>query len=952
MSSQGPYQYYQQPPPRQPAESRRSFSDHERLHGSMPRSSDTTASRGERDGQNGLRIDPNAVPENLRAAAWSPDMISPRTQNAQRQTSDDYDDATVRSPATYKSSMRSPDLAALGAQVPRRQMSGRSPQTAEQLRRESIPDRSPLQQLETALTSKEEKRAKLEQAESRARKQSSGQSRQGTDEDMSRRGTGRSDRARVTNEGSKPSSEERRKRSDHGARNPAVTSPDRSVENGVTRFRRASEDLKRSPPIQTNGHTTNHRRQAPMTGEAKSDSRGSSAGVKNTKDEPDPSTVTRSPSGAGDINRTASGKYKHRTRDAGFAGAAAAMAGAGMNSNGNAADRGKAAHEKRRSLRFADAPQSFPNSSTPPQRNGTSAAQRQHAGDVDGNNGEDRRTSFDKQDPEQLSREQSAGVTRGSVNYKVPPQTAAGQQARQQVGFGLGEKTMAPPTEQKHHRFGDLFHRDEHRSYQPSAKPLEEWRTAKTARLRVEDLELDQASPGTGARSEDMDSAWWEKKERRTSSGGYKSNSAQYDGPYEEEAKHFKPPLYLKCGPLLRYTGMRMEAGKSSRNSRNPVEREIWRGSVMIVTHDDQSDYSFVPTLRLFAQQMELLPSPPKEMMDAGHELPLEYEDPVAGQVKLSRTGRPLFVRPIHDIDGEVDLSRVENPQGLYAATRTPALGPQRRSESDARSGQTISFQNKSRIKGKDGEKSGRYREVKGVRLHAERGCTFWRFNIEIELARKQTRVAYRINKGPAIGFWVPARGETMNIMFHSCNGFSLSVDPHSFSGPDPLWRDVLNRHQRRPFHVMLGGGDQIYNDAAMRDTELFREWLATKNPEHKHNADFTPDIQNELEEFYLDRYAMWFSQGLFAMASSQIPMVNMWDDHDIIDGFGSYPHHFMSSRVFTGLGAVAFKYYMLFQHQSLVAETENEEPCWLLGASPGPYINELSRSLFMNLGR
>jgi hypothetical protein len=71
-----------------------------------------------------------------------------------------------------------------------------------------------------------------------------------------------------------------------------------------------------------------------------------------------------------------------------------------------------------------------------------------------------------------------------------------------------------------------------------------------------------------------------------------------------------------------------------------------------------------------------------------------------------------------------------------------------------------------------------------------------------------------------------------------------------------------------------------------------------------------------------------------------------------MFQGYGSYPHHFMSTRVFTGLGAVAFKYYMLFQHQSVVSETQRDEPSWVLGASPGPYINELSRSVFMFLGR
>lgn len=72
----------------------------------------------------------------------------------------------------------------------------------------------------------------------------------------------------------------------------------------------------------------------------------------------------------------------------------------------------------------------------------------------------------------------------------------------------------------------------------------------------------------------------------------------------------------------------------------------------------------------------------------------------------------------------------------------------------------------------------------------------------------------------------------------------------------------------------------------------------------------------------------------------------------DIIDGFGSYPDHFMRSPVFCGVGTVAFKYYLLFQHQSVVDEGMGDEPSWLLGASPGPYIKEHSRSVFMFLGR
>lgn len=59
-----------------------------------------------------------------------------------------------------------------------------------------------------------------------------------------------------------------------------------------------------------------------------------------------------------------------------------------------------------------------------------------------------------------------------------------------------------------------------------------------------------------------------------------------------------------------------------------------------------------------------------------------------------------------------------------------------------------------------------------------------------------------------------------------------------------------------------------------------------------------------------------------------------------------------MSTPVFCGVGAVAYKYYMLFQHQSVSDELTADEPSWLLGASPGPYIKELSRSVFMLLGK
>ncbi|KAI0849631.1 hypothetical protein F5Y00DRAFT_269048 [Daldinia vernicosa] len=475
-------------------------------------------------------------------------------------------------------------------------------------------------------------------------------------------------------------------------------------------------------------------------------------------------------------------------------------------------------------------------------------------------------------------------------------------------------------------------------------KYLEEWKKAPVGTLAGPLLDLNEEPNPIAEKS----TPWWESppSSKRRGSTTTRPPPEALEDPYDDAKgpTRFKPALYLKCGPLLRYCGLRYEKPSPQANRNDEVsDLEIWRGSVMIVTQDSESSYDIPPILRLFVQPIELLPPPPVELRGE-QTLPPEYVDPIAGIPKLGRRGETLYVRPVEHLEEAKDVSRLEPDDGLFEITRTApdfSNGPD----------PPGSFTSRKRRTQVDGEKLGKYKDVRGFRLHAERGYTFWRFNIEVELRDYQQRIAYRINRGPAMGFWVPPRGESMNIMFYSCNGFSLSVNPDDFSGPDPLWRDVLNNHQTRPFHVMLGGGDQLYNDAIMRESPHFHNWLDIKNPLHKNNAPLIPELQDEMETFYLNRYMMWFSQGLFGLANCQIPMVNMYDDHDIIDGFGSYPHHFMKSPVFSGLGNVAFKYYMLFQHQSVPDETEDAEPSWILGVKPGPYIRELSRSTFMFLG-
>jgi hypothetical protein len=593
------------------------------------------------------------------------------------------------------------------------------------------------------------------------------------------------------------------------------------------------------------------------------------------------------------LERSESKSYRHRARDAGFVGAAAAAAmpslvshthdgtasqGRGRRTSGHRdetrLDSRNKDHNASQHITLQDRPAGQNNSSQAP-----GAQQSLHTSRLGTTGGI--KAAIQHQDPDPVPpKSVNTGYKHGPA-YSIPPQTAGAQDARDHVGFS-NVQPIAPPQEDqstrrhRHHGVSNLFHRQQHKDGVYRKRPeLQEWRQAGIARLSADDHDVQDSVQATTNRN----GHWGDGRGSRRSDPVSNSSGA-YDGAYDEPAKTFRPPLFLKCGPLLRYTGMRRER-LPQKSHTGHTEKEIWRGTVMIVTQDEDSSYEEIPTLRLFAQSMELLPP-----LSAEHQQdpPLEYLDPVAGQMKVSRTGQPLFVRPVTVLEDGVDVSRVENESGLFELTKSSDRESQQTHRPVAQEDRYSNMPGRPRIRARDGEKAGKYREVKAVRLHRERGVTFWRFSLEIELGLRQARVAYRINRGPAIGFWVPGRGQSMNIMFHSCNGFSLSVNSNEFTGPDPLWRDVLNKHLSRPFHVMLGGGDQIYNDAAMRDTTYFKEWLQTKNPEHKHKADFTEEMQDELESFYLDRYSMWFSQGLFGMANSQIPMVNIWDDHDIID--------------------------------------------------------------------
>lgn len=100
--------------------------------------------------------------------------------------------------------------------------------------------------------------------------------------------------------------------------------------------------------------------------------------------------------------------------------------------------------------------------------------------------------------------------------------------------------------------------------------------------------------------------------------------------------------------------------------------------------------------------------------------------------------------------------------------------------------------------------------KVEGTCLYSDPDHTFWAFEISVELKSVQSAWEYALpdkrfnspTKPRQNCFFAPALDESMRIMFHSCNGFSVGTNEVDWSGP-VLWKDVLRRHLETPLHVM-----------------------------------------------------------------------------------------------------------------------------------------------------
>lgn len=165
----------------------------------------------------------------------------------------------------------------------------------------------------------------------------------------------------------------------------------------------------------------------------------------------------------------------------------------------------------------------------------------------------------------------------------------------------------------------------------------------------------------------------------------------------------------------------------------------------------------------------------------------------------------------------------------------------------------------------------------------------------------------------------IPARDRLPAMAFFSCNGFSSEELWRKTGDPNGLWRRLWEEHARgcegaqpdRPsaIHVLLGGGDQVYADSLPVLQELDR--LSDRDLGRLRES--TERRRTALKQ-YLDLYAeRWTQTEVFALLA-RVPGVFTWDDHDILDGWGSHRSAIQDSPAYRDVFAAAREAFCAMQ--------------------------------------
>lgn len=205
----------------------------------------------------------------------------------------------------------------------------------------------------------------------------------------------------------------------------------------------------------------------------------------------------------------------------------------------------------------------------------------------------------------------------------------------------------------------------------------------------------------------------------------------------------------------------------------------------------------------------------------------------------------------------------------------------------------------------------------------------FWRAETKISVDDAGKYVGYSVNLNGSTAsdqhardhwtFYVPGKYEKPQFAYTSCNGFSSADILTKTENPYALWEDMQHRYfdpEEEPFSLLMMGGDQLYADEIWSAVPELQKWLVL-NKKEKESRTFNIKMRDQVERFYEDLYCKRWQNSAMSLMLASIPTVMMWDDHDIFDGWGSYPADMQQCDVYQGIYEIARHYFELFQIRS-----------------------------------
>lgn len=214
-----------------------------------------------------------------------------------------------------------------------------------------------------------------------------------------------------------------------------------------------------------------------------------------------------------------------------------------------------------------------------------------------------------------------------------------------------------------------------------------------------------------------------------------------------------------------------------------------------------------------------------------------------------------------------------------------------------------------------------------------------WRYDFAVPRGVQDGRAGYGLDGDERRWhFALPGTLVPPRIAFASCGGCEdeAAIAAAGLSR-NARWGHLLGRHRAEPFHLLLLGGDQVYADGLWQGVD----GLAATTAARRGSAPLPPDLPARLDRWYLEVYRHGWSQPETAAVLASVPALCMWDDHDILDGWGSHPDAVLESAPYRAVFAAARKAFRLFQLGMA------DDPPETLLADPGTGV--LSQGLTLN---